>query len=132
MLVNAYMKNKTIFLIFILFLALFVSKNTYACEGLTDCVQNISTPGLKAEYSTGFIGKLITNIIPIVLSIAGFFTVIFIVISGLQYVLSSGNPESAAKAQGRLIYAIIGFVIIILAFGILRVVDSIFLNSGVV
>lgn len=127
------MKNRIVFFVCILLLSLLISKKVYACEGFTDCLQNISTPGLDPAYQpSGFIGTLISRIIPIVLSVAGFFTVIFIVISGLQYVLSSGNPESAAKAQGRLIYAIVGFVVIILAFGILRVVDSIFLKSGVV
>lgn len=76
------------------------------------------------------VSNLVTAILPIVLGIAGFLTVIFIVISGIQFVTSSGNPEAAAAARSRLTFAIVGFVIIILAFAITQIVDRIFLGTS--
>ena len=112
-------------------------KNVYAqCEnGFSGCFDGIEVPKLKSEFASGegFIGTLITAILPIILSIGGFVAVIFIIISGIQFISSGGNPEAAAQARGRLIYAIIGFVIIILSFAILQIVDSIFLGgTGIV
>ena len=78
------------------------------------------------------ITKLVSDIIPIVLGLAGFITVIMIVISGIQFITSSGNPEAAAAAKNRLVYAIIGFVVIILAFAILQIIDAVFLGTQVV
>ena len=83
-------------------------------------------------FSAGsFITDIVGAFLPIILSIAGFLTVILIIVSGIQFVTSSGNPESAAAARGRLTFAIIGFVIIVLAFAITQIVARIFLGSGV-
>lgn len=80
----------------------------------------------------GFIGQLISKILPIVLGLGGFATVIIIVISGIQFVTSSGNPEAAAAARSRLIFALIGFALIILAFAITQIINTIFLGSNAV
>ena len=80
----------------------------------------------------GLVGQLVSKILPIILGLGGFATVIIIVISGIQFVTSSGNPEAAAAARGRLIMALVGFALIILAFAITQIIDTIFLGgSGV-
>ena len=88
------------------------------------------SPAGNSFTAQGFIGQLLTAILPIILGIAGFLTVIFIVISGIQFMTSSGNPEAAAAARSRLIFAIVGFVLIILAFAITQIVDRIFLGTS--
>ena len=104
-----------------------------SCEGLIGCLSAISVPGLKFTNHATFIGDLIGNILPIVLALGGFITVIIIVISGIQFITSSGNPEAAAAARSRLIFALVGFAIIILAFAITQIVNRIFIGeSGVV
>ncbi|OGE10478.1 hypothetical protein A3A60_02955 [Candidatus Curtissbacteria bacterium RIFCSPLOWO2_01_FULL_42_26] len=85
---------------------------------------------LKGFTAGNLIGKLIGDILPIVLGIAGFLTVIFVIISGIQFVTSSGNPEAAAAARSRLIFALVGFIVIILAFAITQIVDRIFLGGS--
>ena len=116
--------------------------NVYAiCIDFRSCAGGIINPeGLSDKYtrtplgSEGtLVGTIISDILPIVLSIAGFITVIIIIISGIQFITSSGNPEAANAARGRLIYALIGFAIIILAFAILQIINTIFLgNTGIV
>ena len=76
------------------------------------------------------VAKLISDILPIVLGLGGFLTVIIIVISGIQFITSSGNPEAAAAARSRLIFALVGFAIIILAFAITQIIDKIFLGGS--
>ena len=76
-------------------------------------------------------GSVISAFLGPILVIAGFVTVIIIIISGIQFVTSGGNPEAAAAARGRLTFAIIGFVIIVLAFAILQIVDKLFLGTGI-
>ena len=75
---------------------------------------------------------LISAFLPAILGLAGFLAVIIIVISGIQFITSSGNPEAAAGAKNRLIFALVGFALIVLAFAILQIVNRLFLNSGVV
>lgn len=90
-----------------------------------------ASPTAKFTRS-GLVSQVLSEIIPIVLGLAGFVTVIVIVISGIQFITSSGNPEAAGAARSRLIYAIIGFVVIILAFVILQVINSVFLGTNLV
>lgn len=97
-----------------------------------DCVNFSPLPGAKYTSEANLVGRLISDIIPIILGVAGFVAVIMIVISGIQFITSSGNPEAAGAARNRLVYALIGFVVIIMSFAILQVVNALFLNSGVV
>lgn len=95
----------------------------------------IDLPPSPTSNFTGstFITQLIGKVLPIVLAIGGFIAVIIIIISGIQFTTSSGNPEGAAAARNRLLYAIVGFVIIILAFAVLQIVNNLFLgNTGIV
>jgi hypothetical protein len=60
----------------------------------------------------------VTNIIQLVLGLAGAIAFIVITIAGLQYVLSQGNPQAAAKAKDTILYALVGLVICALGYAI--------------
>ncbi|MDO4872088.1 MAG: hypothetical protein Q4A27_01490 [bacterium] len=51
---------------------------------------------------------------------AGIICVLIIVVAGLTYVISAGNSSMVARAKNTMIYALVGLVIIILAFGIVN------------
>lgn len=101
------------------------------CSGFLSCIGNIRPPDIKVKFwdEQNFIGRIISDFLPAIFGIAGFITVIFIVISGIQFITSSGNPEAAAAARGRLTFALVGFALIILAFAILQIVNKIFLGD---
>ncbi|HET7302182.1 MAG TPA: pilin [Candidatus Saccharimonadales bacterium] len=58
----------------------------------------------------------IQTIFNIVLGIAGAIAMLIIVIAGLQYILSQGNPQAVGKAKNAIIYGLVGLVITMLAF----------------
>lgn len=58
------------------------------------------------------------DILKIVFAIAGALAFLMIVVSGLRYVLSDGNPEKTARARDGVIYALVGLIIAIAAEGI--------------
>ncbi len=60
----------------------------------------------------------INTIVSIAFGIAGALALLFIVIGGLRYILSSGNPETSAQAKNTIVYALVGLVITIAAYGI--------------
>ena len=68
------------------------------------------------------VGKTIANILIAVVAIVA---VIFIVIGGLQYVVSGGDEERVKKARDQLIYGIVGLVVALLAFGVVSLANSI-------
>ena len=47
-----------------------------------------------------------------------------------HYLTSLGNPEKLKKAQGTLRYAVIGLVIFVSSFLILKVIDTLFLGGS--
>jgi cytochrome bd-type quinol oxidase subunit 2 len=61
------------------------------------------------------VNSALSTIINIFSAVVGVIAVIMIIVSGLQFITSSGNPQSVSKARSSLIYAIIGIVIVILA-----------------
>lgn len=57
--------------------------------------------------------------------------VLFLMWSGVQWMTSAGNPERIAAAKRRLVFAIIGLVIVLCSFVIVRIVITTFGgNSG--
>jgi len=107
------------------------TNNLGTCEGFIDCLKDIENPGdVDTKFSaSGLIGKIVSAFLPIILGLSGFVAVIFIIISGIQFITSSGNPEGAAAARGRLIFALVGFGLIVMAYVILKIVDQIFLGE---
>lgn len=105
---------------------------TAGCKDFADCtdVQNVATSQGGFSANT-FIVSLIGQFLPIIIGLGAFISVIIIIISGIQFITSSGNPEGAAAARGRLTLALVGFALLVLAFAITKVVDVIFLKSGV-
>ena len=73
---------------------------------------------------TGQINNFLTNIIQILSGIAFLIAVGFIVIGGLHYITSSGNPEHLDKAKRTIGYAALGLIITIAAFSITNIVGN--------
>ncbi len=67
-------------------------------------------------------GTSFATILGVVFAIAGAVAVIVIMLAGLKYVTSRGDPASVAKAKNAIIYALIGLVVCILAFTIVNYV----------
>ena len=64
----------------------------------------------------------VRTIINIVLGIAGALALLMLVISGIRYILSSGDPNNIAKAKDGIIYALIGLLVALVAEAIVSFV----------
>jgi hypothetical protein len=63
---------------------------------------------------------IFSNILNIAVVLAGLVLFVMLIVGGLGYLFSAGDPEKAQKAQGTLTWAIIGFVLLIASWFILR------------
>lgn len=79
----------------------------------------ITTPSATSD-----VPSMVDQVISIILMIAGALAVIYLIYSGILYITAAGNPDSAKKGQQGIINAVIGIVIIILAYVILKAVVS--------
>ncbi len=92
-----------------------------------------STPsagGTGLPNETRF-SDFVMRIINIALAVAGLIAVLFLIIGGFRYITSAGNEETAESAKKIIINAIIGVVVIILSFVIVRVISNALLNNSV-
>lgn len=80
-------------------------------------LQGIQDPGNSNTVTVSSIAERIVNF---VLLIAAVLAVVYLIYSGILYITAAGNPDSAKKGQQGVINAIIGIVIIVLAFFIAR------------
>lgn len=60
----------------------------------------------------------ISNVLSIVFGVAGGIALIIVIIAGIKFMTSQGEPQALAKARNTIIYALIGLVICIAAFSI--------------
>ncbi|OGE77766.1 MAG: hypothetical protein A2751_01785 [Candidatus Doudnabacteria bacterium RIFCSPHIGHO2_01_FULL_46_14] len=81
-------------------------------------------PTGKGVASDTDLTTLLVRIINILLSIAGLVAVIFLIVGGFRYITAGGNEEAAEAGKKAIVNAIIGIVIIILSFVIVRVVAN--------
>src|SRR3989344_2245129 len=85
--------------------------------------QTLSAGGTGLPNDTSVSG-FILKIINIALAVAGLIAVLFLIIGGFRYITSAGNEETAEQAKKIITNAIIGIVIIILSFVIVRVISN--------
>lgn len=89
-----------------------------------DCVTPEGVPTLKClEVVFGNIIFMSTGLIILALFI-------MFIIGAFQFLTSLGNPERIKKAQGTLKFALLGFILFMSAFLILKTIDVLFLGGA--
>jgi hypothetical protein len=101
---------------------------------LPECTDNYNTGQIclpKPPYQnctgiacSGSVVQLAAKVVTILLYFAGIVAVIFVIIGGYKYMTAGGNEESATKGRKTMTQAIIGLVIVILAYVIITAVTN--------
>lgn len=79
--------------------------------------------GLESS-GNAFFQTVVNNLI----ILGSFLALVMVMISGIQWIMSRGDPQKVASAKRRLFFAIIGLLIMLGAFFIVRVI--IFITGG--
>lgn len=88
--------------------------------------KDITPPAPHLAGGTGQLGKIMNTGLTLFL-IAVFLAALgMLIVGGIQWITSGGNPENLKKAQNRLTFAIMGLMVVLLSFVILKVVGTIF------
>jgi len=88
--------------------ALFQLAQTCNPTGTKVCI-DANSSGIPT--STATLGDAVARFTSLGLYVAGFLSVIFIVVGGLQYILSGGNSQRTKQARETILYAVIGLVV---------------------
>jgi hypothetical protein len=81
--------------------------------------------GGAAGDFTSFVTNIVPKVINIILFISGTLAVFYLMFSGFQYITSAGNPDKIKNSRQGIINAIIGIVIIMSAYFLIRFATSI-------
>ena len=87
-------------------------RDTATCEVKIDSLSDIVT--------------LIGNAIQILMFIAAFVAIAFIIIGGFTYMTSSGDAAGIKKAKETIVNAIIGLILAMVSFGVVRFITGSF------
>jgi len=68
------------------------------------------------EFAQGDLSTYITAALSFAIWAAGILSVAFIIIGGFQYITAGASKEGAGKAKNTLTYAIVGLIVVLLAF----------------
>lgn len=85
-------------------------------------------PSLKPEFTD--LASFLSPLLNIVFYVAVFFTFYMLVWAALQYIMSQGQKENLAKARSRITWALVGLVVVLLAYFITRYAGEILKPSG--
>jgi len=72
----------------------------------------------EANFSSAPAENIIATIIKTALSLLGILFIILMIYSGYQWMTAGGNEDTVKKSRSRIINAVIGLVIIVLAYSI--------------
>lgn len=98
---------------------------------LTNTMTNVATnAGYTPESGEGSLIITIGKFVRLILSFLGILFLIFIIISGLQWMTAGGDENAVKQAKTRIKNATIGFVVIILAYAITYFVIGLLTNSS--
>lgn len=84
----------------------------------------IRNPASQYLVNIDNFGDLLKRIIEVALFFAGAIALIFLIIGGFQYIAARGNEEATEKAKKTITGAVLGIVIIIMAFAIVTIVSN--------
>jgi hypothetical protein len=85
-------------------------------QPLSSNVTDVSGGGSLTDQ----ISKYAQTAVNVILLVAGVVAILYLLWSGIQYITSAGNPEKAKAARAGIINAVIGIIIIVAAYYIIR------------
>lgn len=76
------------------------------------------------RFST--IGDVINQLIPYIFALAGIILLFVLIWGGFELLTSGGDPKKVESGKGKITHAIVGFVIIFVAYWLVQILETIF------
>lgn len=75
------------------------------------------------------LSAFISNILNLIALAGGLLALLNMILGGLSYITSQGDPESVQKAQKKIYMSLVGLVIIVGSYAIIAIVSRLFFGS---
>lgn len=127
-------RSKKVLSVILFQAALFVAPNSALAQGPLETSGPIVPEKLQGEGVTSII-SIIRAVIQFILVIAFVIAFIMLLIGGIRWILAGGDEKAVAGARSTITAALIGLVIVLVAFALIRLVETFFgvsiLSGGV-
>ena len=103
----------------------FLNGSTFASSAASkalDGVKSVNDDGSGNNLAEDDLNGMIRLIITAVIGVIGIVAVIMIILGGVSYTTSQGDPQRTKKAKDTILYGVIGVVVALLAFAIVTFV----------
>lgn len=84
-------------------------------------INNPTSPGYDTLQQGG-LTSFITNLVYLIMTLAGLFTLVNLIMAGYLYLGSNGNPQQIQAAGNKILQSLIGLVIVAAAFVIANLI----------
>ncbi|OGH14502.1 MAG: hypothetical protein A3H50_00550 [Candidatus Levybacteria bacterium RIFCSPLOWO2_02_FULL_37_10] len=101
-----------------------------AFAAAVDLCDESSDFGKLCGLTSGNFGKVVGGFVTLLFVIAVVVALIFLVWGGLRWIFSGGDKSAVESARNTIVAAIVGLVIVFLAYFILNLVLTFFLGTG--
>jgi type IV secretion system pilin len=94
-----------------------------------ECLKiGVGDAGGTADAKQGSLGARIKTVVNVILYFLGAIAVFMIVLGGIRYTTSNGDPSGIKGAKDTIIYAVVGLVVAIMAYAIVNFVLDAFIK----
>lgn len=80
-------------------------------------------PNFKTQFTD--LGSVVSGFLEIALFVAGFLFALWLTWGVFKYLTAEGNKEDLVKARNHMRWALVGFIVVLLAFSISRYIQNI-------
>jgi hypothetical protein len=81
-------------------------------------VININKEDLK-------LGEIVSGLLPYLFAGAGLLLLLYLLLGGFQLMTSAGDPKKTQEAKGKITNALVGFIIVFIAYWLVQIVGKI-------
>lgn len=83
-------------------------------------------PSLQGQSGVGFFQSLIPRMVGLVFVIGSLVFFFVMVVGAIQWIVSGGDKAAVEAARGKIANALVGFVILLAVFALLKVIEDFF------
>lgn len=82
--------------------------------------------GKIGAWSSLTIEGIVSTLIPFIYVLAGLALLLMLIVGGFQLMMSAGDPKGVESGKNKVMYALIGFLIIFVSFWLVQILQVVF------
>lgn len=92
----------------------------------SSALKNLETVATPKISKASTLGEIISKLVPYFFYFAGVLLLLYLILGGFQLMLSRGDPKAAQAGKSKITSAVIGFVIVFVAYWIMQIIANVF------